>query len=154
MLVVSSLTIPPHSITDSGRSITPLCLPPYLNAIDVLDKWWKVERFGLSTKDKFKLELLVKIFNNMPRQLQFAGDFLNELLINKHPCPLIDKAVIYAVTNHVKDKLSSLNGCAMGQSIITFDSKNAKYLYALIFSEEIVMNPQHMKLIRYSIFIR
>jgi hypothetical protein len=58
VLVVSSLTILPHSITDSGRSITPLCLPPYLNAIDVLDKWWKVERFGLSTKDKFILELL------------------------------------------------------------------------------------------------
>jgi len=58
----------------------------------------------------------------MPRQLQFAGDFLNELLINKYPRPLIDKAVIYAVTNHVKDKLSSLYGFAMGQSIITFDS--------------------------------
>jgi hypothetical protein len=41
----------------------------------------------------------------------------------------------------------------MGQSIIiTFDSKIAKYLHALIFSEDIEMDPQHIKLIRYSIF--
>jgi len=151
-LVVSSLTIPPHSITDSGRDIKSICLPPNLNAIDVLDKWWKVERFGLSTKDKFKLELLVKMFNNLPRQLQFAGDFLNELLINKYPRSRIDEAAIYAVMNYVKNKVFNLYGCSMGQSIITFDSKTAKYLYALIFSKDILMDPKSLKLIRYSIF--
>ena len=150
-LVVSSLTIPPHGITDSGRGIEPLRLPPSLNAIDVLDKWWKVQRYGLSTKDKFKLELLVKMFDNLPRQLQFADKYLYGLLINKQPRPRIDDAVIYSIANYVKKELFRLYGSSMGKTII-FDSKNSKYLHALIFSQEIVMDPICMELIRYSIF--
>ena len=150
-LVVSSLTIPPHGITDSGRGIKPLRLPPSLNAIDVVDKWWKVQRYGLSTKDKLKLELLVKMFNNLPRQLQFADKYLYGLLINKQPRPRIDDAVIYSIANYVKKELFELYGSSMGETII-FDSKNSKYLHALIFSQEIVMDPICMELIRYSIF--
>ena len=90
-----------------------------------------MKRFGLSIKDKFKLELLVKMFNNLPHQLQFADKYLYDLLINKQPRPRIDDAVIYSVT---KEKLFQLGGSSMGETII-FDIKNSKNLHALIFSE-------------------
>ena len=49
-LVLSSLVIPPHGLQLSGRKIKALELPPELNVDDVMNKWWKLDEFGL-TKD-------------------------------------------------------------------------------------------------------
>ena len=47
-LVLSSLVIPPHGLQLSGRKIKALELPPELNVDDVMNKWWKLDEFGLS----------------------------------------------------------------------------------------------------------
>ena len=86
-LVLSSLVIPPHGLQLSGRKIKALELPPELIVDDVMNKWWKLDEFGLS-KD-WTLKLLTSTINNLPRALESTGILIgSELNKRKQICRL------------------------------------------------------------------
>ena len=156
-LVLSSLVIPPHGLQLSGRKIKALELPPELNVDDVMNKWWKLDEFGLS-KD-WTLKLLTSTINNLPRALESTGIMIvSELNKRKQigPMLMVDDDLILSVIDAVLyDLRIKYTALAPGKkrSTILFDPSTPEYLYELIYlGKKIAMDENVMLLLQSSVF--
>ena len=94
------------------RDIKVLKLAAALNAFEVMDNWWRLGRYDLSSGDLFKVECMIKTMCTMPRTLEFGGVSLNTLLQRKQQGLddqsqglQIDTKIIHSVINDVVDNL-------------------------------------------------
>ena len=156
-LVLSSLVIPPHGQTVSGRKIKALQLPPELNVDDVMKKWWKLDEFGLS--EDWTLKLLTSTINNLPRALESAGmKIVSELNKRKQIGTMskVDDDLIFSVMNAVLNNLQrEYTALVRGgsRSKILFDPSTPEYLHQLIYlGEGVVMDENVMLLLQSSVY--
>jgi hypothetical protein len=154
-LVLSSLVIPPHGLQLSGRKIQPLQLPPELNVDDVMNKWWKLDEFGLS-KD-WTLKLLTSTINNLPRALESTGIMIvSELNKRKQIGPMlkVDDDLILSVIDDDylrREYIALANG--VSTSKILFNPRTPEYLHKLIYLEEgVAMDENVMLLLQSSVY--
>ena len=156
-LVLSSLVIPPHGLQLSGRKIKALELPPELNVDDVMNKWWKLDEFGLSKDWTFKL--LTSTINNLPRALESTGIMIvSELNKRKQIDPMLkvdDVLILSVIDALLYDLRREYTALAPGKkrSTILFDPSTPEYLHELIYSRKgIAMDENVMLLLQSSVF--
>jgi hypothetical protein len=128
-----------------------------LGVDDVMNKWWKLDEFGLS-KD-WTLKLLTSTINNLPRALESTGIMIvSELNKRKQIGPMLkvdDDLILSVIDAVLYDLRIKYTALAPGKkrSTILFDPSTPEYLYELIYlGKKIAMDENVMLLLQSSVF--
>ena len=150
-LVISSLNALAIGVTDSGRSIQPLLIAENLDSSEIVSSWWlpgvKVPKKAfpltvknLSSLDLFRLDLVAKSINSMPRMVESALPAIQNIFDNAvnlgipldGTVNLIDAEAIEAIYKELLDALKSCYPASFFDSEASYNQ-----LYALVYGDAI-----------------
>ena len=96
-VVISDLGFLPELLrTSTDRKVVLLVPSPRLSPERVLELWWKVG--GLTAEQKALLLTLIAVYNNTPRGLEFAAEYLH---LPKNINRLVDKELVSDLMDHM-----------------------------------------------------
>lgn len=151
-LVISSLELGPHGITESNRKIKPLPLPSTLNATEIVSRYWLKDYMNQMNSSsnsalRKRWELLAAITNSITRLVEIAGIAINKKValnmmqnISSYIIPSLMPDIFAFIENEVRDRYGRP---------LSFP-KNRE-LFHIVHSKEMEMTKYSMQLVENSI---